>query len=226
MNRGIACLLFSVVSAIGCGARTGTLDSDPGGPVGDGGSGGALYVAGAPSFGGSPNFAGSPSFGGAPHFAGAPSFGGAPHFGGAPSFGGAPNFAGAPSFGGSPNFGGSPSFGGLPGFAGGPSFGGSAGSGGEGGVIINACVAIANNACDKCLCTSCAVPVVSCFSDAKCTSIFGCIVRTGCLGVGCYSDSTCRNTIDANGGLGSPALAEVFSIVNCAAQSQSNCPCN
>jgi hypothetical protein len=210
MNRGIACLLFSVVSALGCGARTETLE------FGSDGIGGAPN-AGAPNVAGAPAFAGGPSSGGAPNVGGAPSFGGAATFAGAPSFGGA-LFAGGPSFGGAPNFAGAPSVGGAA--------GGIGGSGGEGGVIVNACIAIAANACDKCLCTSCSSSVVSCFSDAQCTSIFSCIARTGCQGIGCYTNNTCRTTIDANGGIGGPAVGEVFSLVTCAVQSQSNCACN
>ncbi|HEX7453930.1 MAG TPA: hypothetical protein VF294_16670, partial [Polyangiaceae bacterium] len=63
-------------------------------------------------------------------------------------------------------------------------------------------------------------------SDAQCTSIFSCIARTGCQGLGCYTNNTCRTTIDANGGIGGPAVGEVFSLVTCAVQSQSNCACN
>jgi hypothetical protein len=229
MNRRIACLLFGVVSFVGCGARTGTLELGASVPDDNGGTpnGGAPDVAGGPAFAGSPSFAGAPSFA-----AGAPSIGGTPSFSaGAPSFvAGAPSFvAGAPSIGGAPSFGGFAGKGGAPSVAGAPSFAGASGGpvgGGGGGVIVDACVAIANNACDKCLCTSCSTQVVGCFSDAQCTSIFSCVVRTGCQGVGCFARNTCRNVIQNNGGLTGPAVAEVFSLVTCAVNSQTDCACN
>ncbi len=228
MNRRSACLLFGVVSFVGCGARTGTLDFGAGVPDDNGGApnSGAPDVAGGPAFAGSPSFAGAPSFA-----AGAPSIGGAPTFAaGAPSFfAGAPSFAaGAPSIGGAPSFGGFAGKGGAPSVAGAPSFGGgpSGSGGGEGGLIVDACVAIASNACDKCLCTSCSTQVVSCFSDSQCTSIFSCIVRTGCQGVGCFARNTCRNVIQSNGGLTGPAVSQVLSLATCAAESQTGCACN
>jgi hypothetical protein len=223
MNRGIACLLFSLVSFLGCGARTGTVELGSGEPDGNGGTpnvgasagsgatdGGFGASSGAP-VAGAPNGAS----GGVPA-AGAPSFGGFANVGGAP-------VAGAPSFAGFPNVAGAPSFGGFTSFGG--AAGGPGGSGGEGGVIANVCT-FANNACDKCLCTSCSTQVVGCFSDPQCTSIFACVVQTGCQGLGCFARNTCRNVIQNNGGLTGPAVGEVFSLVTCAVGSQTNCACN
>jgi hypothetical protein len=217
MNRGTAWLLFSVVSFLGCGARTGTSDFESGGPDDNGGTPnvGASGGSGATD-GGFGASGGTPLGGGAPNIAGAASFAGFPSVGGAASFAGFPSVGGAASFAGFPSVGGAASFAGA---AGGPG-----GSGGEGGLIVNACMAIANNACDKCLCTSCSTQVVGCFSSSQCTNIFSCVVHTGCKGLDCVV--TCRNIIQNNGGLTGPALSEVFSLATCATQSQANCGCN
>jgi hypothetical protein len=256
MIRGSAGFLLGacVFWALGCGARTSTLEGeselagqDPGGaagaPTGGSPSGGA-GIGGAPvggaGFGGSPSggagIGGSPSggggyggsLGGSP-FAGA-GFGGAlAGFGG--SLGGAP-VGGAGGFGAGAGVGG---FGGLAGsagfgVAGGAGSGGFAGSAGfigsgGAGVIVEACKGLAPSACQQCQCTTCSSQLVSCFSDVGCALILACAQRTGCQGFGCYSPATCQPTIDQFGGLAGSAVRKVFALATCSATSQMACGC-
>jgi hypothetical protein len=220
MNRGIACLLFSLVSFLGCGGRTDTLGFD--GSIGGADSGGA---GGSDVTGGFAN-GGFGANGGTPYFAGAPSIAGAPNAGGAPSIAGAPNAGGVPGFGG---FGGGPIFvagaGGVGAF-GGTQAGGSpnvAGVGGAGG-IVDVCVAIADSQCNKCLCTACSSQVVSCFTDVGCAAILACVEKTNCQGFACLS--ACGSVIGQYGGVAGSALSNVFSLVTCSLGSQSVCSCN
>ncbi len=220
MTRGTtACLLFSALAAsfVACGGRTDT-EFDQAGAGGLSGSIG----------GDNHNFSGSPAVGGngvsGAFSAGAPSFAGAPPgHGGSPSFGGTPNAGGAPGSAGFPTASGAPGFGGFPsGVAGAPfgGFPGDAGAGGSDSVIVDACVAIAQTDCNKCLCQVCSDAVIGCFTDFGCTAIFGCIEQNG------YTSATCRAVIKANGGLAGAAANKVFSLLSCGASSQNVCACN
>ncbi|MEP7050191.1 MAG: hypothetical protein ABJB12_07560 [Pseudomonadota bacterium] len=211
MTRGTAtCFLFGLLAAsfMACGGRTDMelVEGGAGALTGSGGSGvsGAspLPGAGTPALGGAPNVAGAPSI------AGAPSAGGAAHAG-SPGIGGAPGFAGSPG-----------------GVAGAPAFGGSPGYAGAGGVIVDACVAIAQTACNKCLCQVCSDAFIGCFSDVGCAAIFGCVAQTGCTGFDCYRNAACRGVIKEYGGLMGKAASEVFALASCSLSSQSACACN
>jgi len=93
-------------------------------------------------------------------------------------------------------------------------------------VILDACVAVAQTACNKCLCQVCSDAVISCFSDLGCAAIFACVERTGCQGFDCYTNATCRPVIQQFGGLTGTAASEVFQLASCAASSQNLCVCN
>lgn len=203
MNRGFAvCVLLSACAAsfLACGGRTDTELADMGGASAVSGS---SSVSGA----GAGSFAGAPAVGGAPNVAGAPSVGGGAHAG-SPSIGGAPGVAGGPS-----------------GVAGTPASGG-AGAGGTSGVIVDACVAIAQTACNKCLCQVCSDAVVGCFSDIGCAAIFGCIEQSGCQGAECLSSPACAGIIKKYGGLMGKSATKLFKVVSCSVSSQNVCACN
>jgi len=198
MTRGtLACLLFSACLA-SFPACGGRTDVE----LSDKGAAGAISAAGY-SAGGAPNGTAGQAF-----TSGAPSVSGSPSFGGAPSVGGSPNVGG---------FAGMPNFGGMGGFAGGA---------GTTNVIIEACVSLAPTACEQCECLTCADQVVGCFSDPGCGAIFGCIQQTGCQGVDCYSNATCRRVINRFGGLTGKAASEVFALGSCGLSSQGMCACN
>jgi hypothetical protein len=228
-----ACLSF----ALGCGARTDTLFDDGYG----GSSGGTVGFAGGQGHGGTFNpVAGGPSFGGTVGASG--TFGTGGTFGAAGTFGNAGNvgvsgtfgfagssFGGAFPAGGDSGISGSTSTGGFStggvGTAGTTSLGGSGAVGGSGG-IVNLCLATVQNACDKCLCSSCASELDSCFTEVGCALIFACVQEKQCQLFGCYQASTCRGVIDEFGGPTGSSVQQVFSLVSCAAQQATNCNCN
>jgi len=118
--------------------------------------------------------------------------------------------------------------GGAPNVAGAPSFGGTvsvAGAGGATAGIVEACQVLASNACDQCLCTTCASPVIECFSNFGCALILACAQQSGCTGLDCYSASTCRPVIDQFGGLKGKAMSDVLALLNCSVSSQAACSC-
>lgn len=206
MLRGTAVgFLFTAFAAsfLACGGRT---DMD----VADGGTGGF-----ASSLGGDSAASGSSSLSGAAGVGGSPSAG-APGAGGAPSAGGAAH-AGSPSVGGAPGVAGSPASGGVS---------GDIGEGGTSSVIVDACVAIAQSACNKCLCQACSDAVIGCFSDIGCASILACFEQTGCQGPNCYSVGACQGVIKRYGGLMGHSATKVFAVASCSLSSQKACACN
>lgn len=193
-------------------------EAEVGGFISAGGDG-----AGGSSVGGSGplTFAGDASVAG-----GAFATAGAPSTGHSPGIAGAPGFAGFPNVGGSSGFAGMPNFGGMPGIAGFPGVAGFPGDAGAGGVIVDACVAVAPSACEKCQCQACADQVVGCFTDRGCAAIFSCIETSGCQGLNCYRNATCRKVINDFGGLTGSAVSAVFALGSCALSSQNACACN
>jgi hypothetical protein len=232
-GRGKALILLAVCVgfAFGCGARTDTLfDEGGGGALGGHPSGGdgdtsgfasAGYATGG--YGNVSGYAGSISSGGAAiggfGSAGLAGFTqGGFHAGGSGSAG-AP-FAGFGAVGGSVSTGGAAGsgFGGVAGM-------GAAGAGGSGG-IVELCVGAAQNACDRCFCSTCGSELNTCFTDIGCASIFVCIQANHCGGLNCYQNATCRGVIDQFGGLTGSAVNEVFSLASCSATSRPACGCN
>ena len=220
MTRGAVCFLLSACFAwtLGCGARTSTLEEEDLGGAYPGGASGGTPVGGSNHGGSGGSFAGSSpvagaggSFGGGPPIAGAGgSFGG---FGATGGSSGSAGFAGFGAFGG---------FGGVAGTAGVAGAGGISGSGGIG----ELCSVLGASSCEQCVCQTCAVPIVSCFSDVGCAFIFACTQQTGCQGLGCYSPNTCRSVIDQFGGLTGSSANKLFALASCSVTSQDGCNCN
>jgi len=240
INRGKAFFLavFGLSAAVGCGARTDTLFDDgtgdyggagdstsTGGTVAHGGSsnptGGSGFVAGS----GPTGVSGSFGTGGTGFGTGGSSFGGSMVTAGTTSFGGTGlGTGGGVAFGGTFSTGGSLPTAGSP--AGGfGAVGGEAGIGGTGG-IVDACLNNAPSSCDRCLCKSCGTQINSCFADFGCALIFACVQETGCNGLACYQNATCRPIIDQFGGIAGPSVREVFSLATCVVTSGKTCGCN
>lgn len=233
-------LVFGVIAAYGCGARTDTLFDDQGGLAGTL----PLEIAGRSSGGSGNNAAGSPAVAGAFPSGGAVGFAGSSPTAGAFPFGGTIGVAGAPpvgggfstggtfSTGGAFPFGGTFSSGGVTSTAGTTSSGGTFATGGFGAVgadagtggIVDLCVSTAPGACERCLCKSCATEVETCFEDIGCALIFACISSTGCSGFGCLQ--SCGSTISQFGGLTGPSAREALSLGTCALGSGQSCGCN
>lgn len=208
-------LVTASVVALGCGARTGTLFD---GMSAGGANFGGYNAAGQASGGGAggQGRAGTSGVGGSPT-GGTSSVGGSGvggHVGGNVGVGGAAAMGGVAPFGGTFGVAGSGAIGGL----------GEAGAGTGG--IVDTCVAVAQSACDKCLCQSCGSQLNACFSDLGCALIFACVGRTQCNGFGCYQTATCRGVIDQFGGLTSGPVNEVFSLATCAVVTRTSCGCN
>jgi hypothetical protein len=220
MSRGTAFLLLSLATFLGCGGRTEELFDDQA-------AGGARAAGGGALGTGAANVAGFGASSGASSAAGAS---GSPFFdiAGSSGNGADAGYTAAAGKGGSPSTGGAPSVAGFTGIAGAPGVGGFPGvAGGSGaGPIIDACVAIAANSCEKCLCSACSSQVVSCFSNIGCALIFACVEKTGCKNLGCYTNATCRQVIDQSGGFTGSALGSVFALAACSATSQAACTCN
>jgi hypothetical protein len=119
--------------------------------------------------------------------------------------------------GGSPGVGGAP-----PGTGGLPSAGGSLSSGGSfpgTGGIGSQCDVVFPDSCGNCLCKQCFSPLSQCFNDDnfECLAIFACVESTGCSGIGCYQDDTCKPIIDAFGGLTGDAATKAIALATCGA---------
>lgn len=106
------------------------------------------------------------------------------------------------------------------------SSGGASGSGGaqgSGGSSTWSCEDTFPGACGSCLCQSCESQLDACRTDTGCISILWCIEETSCAGLGCYQSSTCRNVIDAFGGIAGTAAQRALTLYSCTAFS--GCPC-
>jgi hypothetical protein len=219
-----ACL----VASLGCGARTDTLLDGIGGGASFAGDG-----VGGQAQGGSFPSAGSPGRGGngagGSFAAGGFSVGGSGVAGG--NSGGNFGVAGGAVAGGFGTGGGfstgGAAFGGSFGTAGFGAVGGiaEAGAGGSG-PIVDICVSLAQNACQKCQCQSCASQIDTCAADVGCAIILACVQRTQCQLADCLRPATCGTIINQFGGLTGAPLNEVFALGSCAVTTRASCACN
>ncbi len=53
--------------------------------------------------------------------------------------------------------------------------------------------------CATCACASCAAEWCECSRSAACADARDCMLKTGCRGVDCYAEHTCRSVLDASG---------------------------
>ena len=108
-----------------------------------------------------------------------------------------------------------------------PGTGGAAGVGGTGagGCTAATCLKSApglTRDCRDCACASCTQQTCDCSNDVGCLVIMLCIFESGCRGVACYQDSTCKAVIDGNGGPTSVPSALALALSQCL---EPNCPC-
>jgi hypothetical protein len=78
--------------------------------------------------------------------------------------------------------------------------------------------------CVECACTSCLDEIMTCDATPGCPEIRGCGERTGCSGADCYSETTCRQVIDSNGGPFGAGASTALTVGQCA--DAAGCPCS
>jgi hypothetical protein len=68
-----------------------------------------------------------------------------------------------------------------------------------------------------CACENCCTELQDCQADPNCVPIRDCGQTTGCRGLACYQDATCKAVIDANGGPTGVGAGIASALSNCLA---------
>lgn len=104
---------------------------------------------------------------------------------------------------------------------GGQGAGGNLATGGQGvgGAFVELCSDFLGPLCGDCLCETCASSIAGCVDDNGCREIFLCAASTGCTGVDCYQDGTCKDVIDT----WEDSLPAALRLIACS--STSGCSC-
>lgn len=93
-------------------------------------------------------------------------------------------------------------------------------------LAVRQCVAAAPEvtACVECACASCLDEIMTCDDTPGCAEIRSCGASSGCSGADCYSETTCRQVIDDNGGPFGVAASTALTVGQCA--DGAGCPCS